>query len=598
MTEPQPSRHSIRPLRDLVPFLKPYSGLLILALAALAVAAAATLVLPLAVRYMIDLGFAPENAAHINRYFLGLFGVACVLALATAGRYYFVSQLGERLVADLRSRVYGHVIRMSPRFFETTRIGEVLSRLTTDTTLVQVVVGASVPTALRNTFLLLGGLVMLVITSPRLTSWIVVLVPVVVMPIILFGRRVRRLSRASQDTVADASAVAGETLNAIQIVQAFTQEDLETARFTRSVEVAYQTALQRIRTRAGLTALVILLVFGAMVLVLWLGAHAVIDGRMSAGQLGQFVLYAVLVAGCVGSLSEVWGDLQRAAGATERLMELLAARPDITAPAAPLPLPKQVRGAIRFEDVTFHYPARPEQSALEDFSLEVRPGETVALVGPSGAGKSTVFQLLLRFYDPQQGRITLDGIDIAQMRPRELRARIGIVPQDTVIFSTDALENIRYGRPEAAEDEVRAAARAAVADEFLERQPEGYRSFLGERGVRLSGGQQQRIAIARAMLKNPPVMLLDEATSALDAQSERLVQEALDHLMANRTTLVIAHRLATVQKVDRIVVMDRGRIVAMGTHAELIKQGGLYTRFAELQFGFLEAKPQEELAVK
>ncbi|MFO1428516.1 MAG: ABC transporter transmembrane domain-containing protein [Candidatus Competibacteraceae bacterium] len=584
MTATQHSRGSLRPLRGLIPFVKPYWRILAAALAALTIAAVATLILPLAVRSMIDLGFARENAAHINQYFLKLFAVACLLALATAARYYFVARLGERVIADIRTQVYRHVIGMSPGFFETTRIGEVLSRLTTDTTLIQTVIGTSASLALRNLFLLVGGLTMLTVTSPRLTGFIMIGVPVVVLPIILFGRRVRRLSRASQDTLADTSAIAGETLNAVQVVQAFTHENLEARRFAQAVELAYDTALRRIAMRAVLTALVILLVFGAIVMVLWLGAHAVLDDRLSAGQLSQFVLYAVLLAGAVGGLSEVWGELQQAAGAAERLQELLTAQSAITAPAQALSLPAPIRGAIRFDQVTFHYPSRPDHAALSNFSLEIQPGETVALVGPSGAGKSTVFQLLLRFYDPQQGHICLDGVDIAQLQPHELRRQIGIVPQQTVVFAADAMTNIAYGCPDATEAEIKAAARAALADEFLARQPEGYRTFLGEKGVRLSGGQQQRIAIARAILKDSPVMLLDEATSSLDAASERLVQEALDHLMQNRTTLVIAHRLATVLKVDRIVVMEQGRVVATGTHEELVKQGGLYTRLAELQF--------------
>ncbi len=585
MTAPQQSRGSLRPLRDLIPFVRPYWRILAAALATLTIAAVVTLILPLAVRSMIDLGFARENAAHINQYFLKLFAVACLLALATAARYYFVTRLGERVVADIRAQVYRHVIGMSPSFFETTRTGEVLSRLTTDTTLIQTMIGTSASLALRNLFLLVGGFTMLTVTSPRLTGFIMIGVPIVVLPIILFGRRVRRLSRASQDTLADTSAIAGETLNAVQVVQAFTHENLEDRRFAQAVELAYNTALQRIGVRAVLTALVILLVFGAIIMVLWLGAHAVLEDRLSAGQLSQFVLYAVLLAGAVGGLSEVWGELQQAAGAAERLQELLTAQSTIQAPDRPLVLPQPVRGAIRFDGVTFHYPSRPDHAALDRFYLEIQPGETVALVGPSGAGKSTVFQLLLRFYDPQQGRIFLDGIDIAQLRPQELRRQIGIVPQQTVVFAADAMTNIAYGHPDAGEAEIKAAARAALADEFLERQPEGYHTFLGERGVRLSGGQQQRIAIARAILKDSPVMLLDEATSSLDAESERLVQEALDHLMQNRTTLVIAHRLATVLKVDRIVVMEQGRVVATGTHEELVKQGGLYTRLAELQFG-------------
>ncbi len=578
------SGRKLAPLAQLGKFLRPYRGRLLLALLALTVAAAAALVLPVAVRQMIDLGFSKANAEHIDRYFLLLFVVAVVLGLFVAARFYLVSWIGERVVADIRSAIYRHVIGMSPAFFEVTRTGEVLSRLTTDTTLIQVVVGTSMSMALRSALMLLGGLVMMGITSPRLTTYTLALLLLVVAPIILFGRQVRRLSRASQDRVADSSALAGEKLNAVSTVQAFTQEKLETARFDDSVESAFRTALRRISARAVLTAIIIVMVFGAIVLVLWLGAHAVLDGSMSAGLLSQFVLYAVMVASSIGALSEVWGDVQRAAGATERLMELLAARPDILVAAHPVALPTP-RGEISLEHLSFHYPSRPDHPSLVDFSLQVRPGETVALVGPSGAGKSTLFQLLLRFYDPQQGRILLDGVDLAQADPHDVRRHIGIVPQDTVLFSADALENIRYGRAAASDEEVKAAARAAVADEFIERLPQGYRTFLGERGVRLSGGQRQRIAIARAILKNPPLLLLDEATSALDAESERLVQTALEHLVQGRTTLVIAHRLATVRKADRIIVMDDGRIVASGTHATLSREDGLYARLAALQFG-------------
>ena len=574
----------IGPLTRLWQFMRPYRAKLALAMIVLVIAAAAALVLPVAVRQMIDLGFSKANTEHIDRYFLLLFAVAAVLGLFTAARFYLVSWLGERVVADIRTAVYKHVIGMSPAFFEVTRTGEVLSRLTTDTTLIQVVVGTSMSMALRNILLLSGGLVMLAITSLRLTGYTVGLLLVVVLPIILFGRKVRKLSRATQDRVADSSALAGEKLNAVPTVQAFTQTLIEAARFGESVEASFTTALRRIRARAALTAIMIVMVFGAIVLVLWLGARAVLDGTMTAGELSQFVLYAVMVASGIGALSEVWGDVQRAAGATERLMELLAAKTEIVAPAHPVPLPPP-RGEVSIERVTFNYPSRPDHPSLADVSIVVRSGETVAVVGPSGAGKSTLFQLLLRFYDPQQGRVLVDGVNIADADPDAVRARIGIVPQDTVIFSADAMENIRYGRAGATDAEVQAAARAAIADEFIERLPEGYRTFLGERGVRLSGGQRQRIAIARAILKNPPVLLLDEATSALDAESERQVQAALENLMKNRTTLVIAHRLATVRKATRIIVLDDGRIVATGTHDTLVADNGLYARLAALQFG-------------
>ncbi len=573
----------LRPLAALTPFVRPYRHLIAAAFIALCVAAAATLALPLAVRRMIDLGFSRENAGNIDQYFLMLLAIASVLAISTALRHYLVLSLGERIVADVRKRVYEHVLQMSPVFFETTRSGEVLSRLTTDTSLIENVVGASTSMALRNAFLLAGGLLMLGLTSSRLTAYTLVLLAAVILPIIAFGRRVRRLSRASQDRVADTSAIAGEILNAMPTVQAHTRETAEAARYAGAVETAYETAMRRIRARSLLAAIVVSMVFGAIVLVLWLGARAVVAGTLSGGELGQFVLYAVIVAGSTGVLAEVWGEIQRAAGAAERIAELLAAQAQIQAPAQPTSLGPAF-GELRFSEVSFHYPSRPEHAALQGISLHVRPGETVALVGPSGAGKSTLFQLLLRFYDPQSGRIEFDGVAIRDADPAQIRSRIGIVPQDTVIFSADALENIRYGRSEASDAEVREAARAAHADAFIEALPQGYRTFLGERGVRLSGGQRQRIAIARAILKNPPVLLLDEATSALDAESERHVQTALEALMRQRTTLVIAHRLATVQKADRIVVMDEGRIVATGSHAELVRAGGLYARLAALQF--------------
>ena len=575
-------------IKGLLPFMAPYRRRFVFAAIALLVAAAATLAIPYAFKQMIDLGFGSGGGSreHIDRYFLALFGVACVMAAATAARFYAVSWLGERVTADIRAAVYGHVLEQSPQFFETTRTGEVLSRLTTDTTLIQTVVGTSISMGLRNALLFVGGLSMMMVTSFKLSVIIIVMLLAVVLPIVFFGRRVRKLSRDSQDRVADASALAGEVLNAMPTVQAFTQEAAESRRFGTSVDKAFDTAIRRVRARSLLTVVAILLVFGAIVFVLWLGAHAVIEGRMTGGDLGQFILYAALVAGAIGALAETLGEIQRAAGATERLLELLAAEAPIQTPATPRLLPS-FRGqgaALRLDGVTFHYPSRPLTAALNTVSLNVSPGETIAVVGPSGAGKTTLFQLLLRFYDPQQGCLMLEGIDVRELALADLRNAIGIVPQDSVTFSADALENIRYGRPDASDDEVIAAARLAAAHEFIEKLPDGYHSFLGERGVRLSGGQRQRIAIARAILKNPPLLLLDEATSALDAESERLVQSALEAATIGRTTLVIAHRLATVQRADRILVMDEGRIVETGTHAELIVRGGLYAHLAALQF--------------
>ncbi len=590
LAERPKSRSGLKTLAGLLPFLAPYRRRLIVAGVALLIAAGATLAMPYGFRQLIDLGFSTAgNTAQttsVNLTFLALFGIACVLAVATAARFYTVSWLGERVTSDIRTAVYAHVLKQSPEFYEVTQTGEVLSRLTTDTTLIQTVVGTSISMALRNLLLLAGGLLMMFFTSVKLSAIIIVMLLSVIIPIVLIGRRVRKLSRASQDRIADASGLAGERLNAINVVQAFAHEALEAAQFGKAVERAFGAAIDRVRARALLTVTAILLVFGAIVFVLWLGAHAVIEGRMSAGELGQFILYAAIVAGAIGALSETLGDAQRAAGASERLLELLAERSPIISPAQPLALPHSTSNGshLQIDAVNFRYPSRPDQSALADFSLNVQPGETIAIVGPSGAGKTTLFQLLLRFYDPQSGNIRLDGIDIRQLDLQALRETIGIVPQDTIVFSANAMENIRYGRPDATDEEVIAAARQAAAHEFIEKLPEAYASFLGERGVRLSGGQRQRIAIARALLKNPPLLLLDEATSALDAESERLVQHALEAAMVGRTTLVIAHRLATVQRATRIVVMEHGRIVETGTHAALVESGGLYAQLAALQF--------------
>jgi ATP-binding cassette subfamily B protein len=590
----RPKPKSLAPLRALVPFLMPHWRLLALAFTALLVAAGAQLALPVALRFLIDEGLAARNAATINRYFVLFLGAGAVFGAFAALRFFFIMWLGERVVADIRSAVYAKVIRMDPTFFEVTRTGEVLSRLTADTTLIQAVAGFGISLTLRSTLTLLGSLVLLVLTSPMLTLLIVVLMPLVVGPLLLLGRRVRRLSRDSQDRVADASALAGETINAVQTVQAFNLEGLQIRRFRDAVEHSFAVAVRRIRVRAWLTALATMLVFGGITVVLWIGAHRVLAGSMTFGELSQFLLYAGYMGVAAASLSEMWGEVQRGAGAMERLAELLAAEPTIKAAAQPAKLPDVSRGRIEFDHVSFRYPSRPESAALDDFSVTVEPGETVAFVGPSGAGKSTTFQLLLRFYDPTEGRVLIDGVDIARADPEQVRSRIGLVPQDTVLFGASARENIRYGRPDATDAEIEAAAAAAEADGFIRELPQGYDTFLGERGLRLSGGQRQRIAIARAILKDPPILLLDEATSSLDAENERLVQHALEKLMRKRTTIIIAHRLATVLKADRIVVMDAGRVVSVGTHAQLLAASPLYARLAELQFGAAGQPEPEE----
>ena len=583
------SKQGLRPLRRLLPFVTPYKGTLLVAIVALLIAAAAGLSLPVGVRLVIDEGVSLNRmndaaTAAIDRYFLLLGAAAVVLALFSAMRFYLVSWLGERVVADIRDAVYRHVLTLGPTFFEATRTGEVLSRLTTDTTLVQSVAGVNLSIILRSSVTFVGSLIMLTLTSPALTGIVAILVPSVLVPLLIYGRRVRRLARATQDRVADASGLAGETLNAIQTVQAFTLENHWASRFSDAVRLSFETAVRRVRARALLAGFAILICFGAIVFVLWLGAHAVLSGSMSAGELGQFVLYALFLAGSAASLSEMWGELQRAAGAFERISELLDATPDIDDSDRSQTLPQPVRGSIELKNVSFHYPSRPDDPALQGFNLSVNPGETVALVGPSGAGKSTVFQLLLKFYRPGQGRISIDGVDINAVGATEVRDCLGIVPQETVVFADTILENIRQGRPDADDEAVIEAARQAGVASFAETLPERYATFLGERGVRLSGGQRQRIAIARAILKNPRVMLLDEATSSLDTQSEQFVQQALQQLMQQRTTIIIAHRLATVLAADRIVVMNEGREVASGTHQQLMETSDLYRRLAALQF--------------
>jgi len=580
--DPSKSKAKLGTLRALWPFVRQHAGLFAAWLCALALASAATLSFPVAFKQMIDGGF--HSGGNIDRVFLGVFIVVLVLAIASAARFYFVSLLGERVVADLRRQLYGHLIGLDAEFHDRTRSGELVSRLSADSELLRSVVGSSMSVALRSSITVIGSIVMLFVTSPKLAAYALVGIPLAVLPIVLGARRLEKASRASQDRVADANTLASETLGAVRTVQAHAREPYELKRFGDAVSVAVETARKRIRAQSLVTATVITLVFGAVVLVLWSGAHDVIGGRMTTGELGQFVFYALIGGGSVGALAEVWNELQRAAGGMGRIAELLNETPTIRAPAAPRRLPAPVKSEIRFDNVSFHYPSRPDLPALDDFDLTVRPGETVALVGPSGAGKSTVFSMLLRFHDAQSGSVRIDGVDLRDLDPAHLREHIALVPQQPTIFAASAAENIRYGKLDATDAELQAAAEAAEADDFIRELPGGFDSQLGERGARLSGGQQQRIAIARALLKDAPILLLDEATSALDAQSERAVQHALERLMAGRTTLVIAHRLATVLKADRIVVMDRGRIVAQGTHAELLAQDGLYAELARLQF--------------
>ncbi|MDW6021930.1 ABC transporter transmembrane domain-containing protein [Mesorhizobium sp. BAC0120] len=574
----------LTPLRNLFPYVLRYRGKVAAALFFLSLAAATTLALPVAVRRMIDHGFSNSDSAFIANYFSMLVAIAGLLAVASACRYYYVIMLGERVVADIRRDVFTHVTELSPAFFDTAQSGEIVSRLTADTTQVKVAVGATASVALRNLILALGAVVMMVFTSPKLSGLVIVAIPLIVLPLVAFGRSVRRKSRIAQDTLADATAYASEQIGAVRTLQAFTNESLVTSRFSRAVEAAFGAARSSALARAFLTFVAIFIIFTSIVGVLWFGSRDVLSGAITAGTLSQFVIYAVMAASALGSLSEVWGDLSQAAGASERITELLAEQPAIAAPPVAKPLPERRIGSVSFDDVSFVYPARPDRSALDRLSFAVKPGETVAIVGPSGAGKSTIFSLILRFYDPLSGTVRIDGVNVREADPRQVRGRVAIVPQDVTIFAASARDNIGFGRPGATDAEIEAAARAAHADEFIRRLPDGYATQLGERGVTLSGGQRQRIAIARAILREAPILLLDEATSALDAESETLVQTALGELVRGRTTLIIAHRLATVLKADRILVMDHGRIVEEGTHQSLVRQNGVYARLAKLQF--------------
>ena len=593
-----PPMTALRTLARVGCFVRPYRRQIVYAAVALFFAAAAVLTIGQGLKFVIDRGFAAGSGAELDRMLAFTLGVVVVMALATYARFYFVSWLGERVTADLRRAVFDHLMSLPPGYFEVMRTGEVISRLTNDTTMLETVIGSSASMAIRNVLLMAGGLVMLALTSAKLTLLVLVGVPLVLVPIIFFGRRVRRLARASQDRVGDVSAYVDEALHEIRTVQAYGHEDEDRRQFGARVEEAFGTALLRIRQRALLVAAVIVLVFGAVGVILWIGGHDVVAGRISAGQLSAFVFYAVIVASAAGTISETIGDLQRAAGATERLFELLAIEPAIRAPADPVALPAPARGTVALDGVTFHYPSRPDSAALDGFSLAVAAGEKVALVGPSGAGKTTVFQLLLRFYDPERGRVAIDGVDLRDADPAAVRARLAVVPQEPVIFAASVLDNVRYGRPGATDADVRAACEAAYATEFVERLPEKFGSYLGERGVRLSGGQRQRLAIARAILADRPILLLDEATSALDAESERMVQMALERLMAGRTVVIIAHRLATVRHADRIAVMERGRIIATGTHDELTRSNTLYARLASLQFGAGQGRSDADSAIE
>ena len=583
-TSPAKRGARLRPLLALAPYVARYRGRATLAFIALTIAAVTTLIVPVAVRRMIDFGFTPEGIAKINSYFSVMIAVVAVLAIASASRYYLVMTIGERIVADVRRDVFSHLMSLSPAFFDSSRSGELISRLTADTTQIKSAAGASVSIALRNFMLFVGATTMMVITSPRLSGLVLLAIPLIVLPLVAFGRWVRRLSRNAQDTLADASAYAAELVGAIRTVQAYTGERLANARFAREVEQAYEAARNSTRARAVLTAIIIFIVFTSVVVILWIGSNDVLTGVISAGRLGQFVLYAAFAAAALGQLSEVWGEVSAASGAAERLFEILHVKSEISAPASPRALSEPARGDVGLENVRFAYPARPGTLVVDGVSFSVRAGEKVAIVGPSGAGKSTLFHLLLRFYDPASGTISFDGVPIREADPTEVRKHVALVPQEPVVFAASARENIRFGRPEASDADVERAADLAHASEFIRRLPGGFEAPLGERGVTLSGGQRQRIAIARAILRDAPLLLLDEATSSLDAESETLVQTALEELMRHRTTLVIAHRLATVLSCDRIMVMDQGRIVEQGTHASLVAAGGLYARLARLQF--------------